>query len=130
MTFILWMWATDSQEGKGCVNRVGGIRPENRQEDSWGQISGLPLLGQGSKRKSSWLGPTHCGLRRASGTSSYSAISLEDCAQHQIPSAGWFPYLSSACRIKAPVGTHRISVGVCLVETGLRPDMGHFWRAP
>lgn len=111
------------------MDRVGGIRPENRQEDYWGQISGLPLLGQGSKRKGSWLGPTHRGLRRASGTSSYSAISSEDCAQHQIPSAGCFPYLSPACRIKASVGTHRISVGVCLVEAGIRPDGGPFWRA-
>lgn len=89
---------------EGHVDRVGGIGPEYGQEVFWDQISGLRLPGAGQENRP-LAGPAHCGLRRVSGTSSYSAISLEDCAQHQIPSAGWFPHLSSACRIKASLGT-------------------------
>lgn len=88
------------------------------------------MSGQGSKRASCRLDPTHgSGLRRVSGASSYSVISWEGCASTGSPSPGWVPHLSSASRIKTfdlDLRMFRVSLGRCLVGIGTMPDLSHF----
>ena len=97
-----WPWAAGSQGGKGAAslghcgeNRE--IRPEDRQEDRWGETSCWPAFSWGRAarghtatgphplREKRPLGLTHCRLTRVSGASGHRAIFREGWAQQQIP---------------------------------------------